>query len=121
MIREDTMAAGQRDFGHVAGDTFCLAYRASLRHRSRDCFLCIPCRRVLACRVAGQAFRIVELDAGALRLMRIMAGDAADSAIRSKKASAICKPVGLEAHIRFSVPVVAHDRIPCAMALPTKF
>lgn len=49
--------------------------------------------------------------------MRVVTGEAADAPIIGGKTPAVLKSVGLEANIDRSLPVVAHDCVPGAMAL----
>ncbi len=67
--------------------------------------------------VTGLAFGIVIGLVVVELLVRIVTGEATDAAVVGGEALAVLKTVGLEADIDFSLPVIAHYRIPGAMAL----
>lgn len=52
--------------------------------------------------------------------MRVVTGEAADTPIVGGETLAVLKPVGLEADVDGSLPVIAHDCVPGAMALATE-
>lgn len=109
VIGEVEIAAGKRDFGHMAADApgsrrragFCLARAGGARVRC----------------VAGEAFGIVRSVVSDEIFVRIVAGDAADTRVSAVEATTIGEAIGLKADIRQATPTIAHNGFPGAVTL----
>lgn len=67
--------------------------------------------------MTGQAFSIVRRVFTDEILMRVVAGETADSRIGAVEALAVGQPVRLEAHVDHTPSVASHHRLPAAMTL----
>ena len=108
-------AIWQLDLWHMATDAVCA------RHGTCLCIGmttagrgCIP-----GC-MTGQTLRVVKAVGRYKVLVRIMAGNAADTGIGTIKALAVGQAEGLKANVHLASPAASHHRLPGAVTLPAE-